>query len=116
MSNLERSSRKVKIGKVVSNKMDQTVTVAIESRQRHPIYKKSVKHISKLKAHDPTNSCNIGDLVNLVETRPLSKTKRWRVTDILSHDALTQTQDYQPDQISMVGEINGENDSPDLKE
>lgn len=120
--NLERSSRKVRVGKVVSNKMDQTVTVAIESRRRHPIYKKSVKHISKIKAHDPTNSCNIGDFVNLVETRPLSKTKRWRVTEILSRDSPTQTQDNQPDQISVIGEINdlGETDNDenntDLKE
>ena len=79
-----RNNRKVRVGRVISNKMDKTVVVAIEWRQRHPVYKKSVRKITKLHAHDTENKCQIGDIVNLMETRPLSKTKRWRVTDIVN--------------------------------
>ena len=81
-----RNNRKVRTGRVISNKMDKTVVVAIEWRQQHPVYKKSVRKISKLHAHDPENRCQIGDIVNLMETRPLSKPKRWRVTDIVNTD------------------------------
>ena len=83
-----RNNRKVRIGRVVSNKMDKTVVVAIEWRQRHPVYKKSVRKITKLHAHDAENKCQIGDIVNLMETRPLSKTKRWRVTDIVNTEEI----------------------------
>ncbi|MBI2855786.1 MAG: 30S ribosomal protein S17 [Chloroflexi bacterium] len=81
---MERRSRKTRIGRVVSNKMDKTVVVAVEWRQPHPIYKKSVKRVTKFHAHDVDNRCKVGDLVSIMETRPLSKTKRWRVTEILS--------------------------------
>ena len=75
--------RKIRTGKVVSNKMDKTVVVVVETLRRHPLYKKVVKHRVKFKAHDDGNACGIGDTVKIVETRPLSKDKRWRVVEIL---------------------------------
>lgn len=80
---MERNLRKVRIGKVVSNKMDKTVVVAIEDRVKHPLYKKIVNSTYKLKAHDENNDCNIGDRVRVMETRPLSKDKRWRLVEII---------------------------------
>ena len=77
------SSRKVRVGKVVSDKMDKTVVVAIEDRVAHPLYKKIVGRTSKLKAHDEENACGVGDIVKVMETRPLSKDKRWRVVEIV---------------------------------
>lgn len=79
----ERSLRKVRYGKVVSDKMDKTVVVAVESFNRHPIYGKTVRQTKKYKAHDGENTCRIGDEVKIMETRPLSKDKRWRVVEIL---------------------------------
>ena len=76
------SSRKVRVGKVVSDKMDKTV-VAIEDRVAHPLYKKIVGRTYKLKAHDEENACGVGDIVKVMETRPLSKDKRWRVVEII---------------------------------
>ena len=80
----EAKKRKIKLGQVVSNKMDKTVVVAVESYRPHPIYKKAVRRIKKFKAHDEQNTCHIGDMVKIEETRPLSKEKRWRVVEILS--------------------------------
>ena len=77
------SSRKVRVGKVVSDKMDKTVVVAIEDRVAHPLYKKIVGRTYKLKAHDENNECGIGDTVEVMETRPLSKDKRWRLVRII---------------------------------
>ena len=77
------SSRKVRVGKVVSDKMDKTVVVAIEDRVAHPLYKKIVGRTYKLKAHDEANTCGVGDVVKVMETRPLSKDKRWRVVEIV---------------------------------
>ena len=77
------SSRKVRVGKVVSDKMDKTVVVAIEDRVAHPLYKKIVSRTDKLKAHDEENACGVGDIVKVMETRPLSKDKRWRVVEIV---------------------------------
>ena len=77
------SSRKVRVGKVVSDKMDKTVIVAIADRVAHPLYKKIVGRTYKLKAHDENNTCGIGDTVKVMETRPLSKDKRWRVVEIV---------------------------------
>ena len=77
------SSRKTRVGKVVSDKMDKTVVVAIEDRVAHPLYKKIVGRIYKLKAHDEQNTCGVGDIVKVMETRPLSKDKRWRVVEIV---------------------------------
>ena len=80
---MERNVRKARTGKVTSNKMDKTVVVAIEEHVKHPRYKKIVKRTYKLKAHDEKNECNIGDTVKVMETRPLSKDKRWRLVEII---------------------------------
>ena len=77
------SSRKVRVGKVVSDKMDKTVVVAIADRVAHPLYKKIVGRTYRLKAHDENNTCGIGDTVKVMETRPLSKDKRWRVVEVV---------------------------------
>lgn len=79
----DRNLRKQRVGKVVSDKMDKTVVVAIEGSVKHPLYKKIVKRTYKLKAHDENNECGIGDTVKVMETRPLSKDKRWRVVNIV---------------------------------
>ena len=79
----ERNDRKVKIGKVVSDKMDKTVVIAIERIVQHPLYKKSIKKTVRFKAHDENNDSHTGDIVSIMETRPLSKDKRWRVVEIL---------------------------------
>ena len=79
----ERNLRKTMIGTVVSNKMDKTVVVSVERKVRHSVYGKIVKRTYKLKAHDENNSCNVGDTVKVMETRPLSKDKRWRVVEIV---------------------------------
>lgn len=79
----ERNLRKTRVGKVVSDKMDKTVVVAIEDHVKHPLYKKIVKKTYKLKAHDENNECKIGDTVKVMETRPLSKDKRWRLVQIV---------------------------------
>jgi small subunit ribosomal protein S17 len=79
----ERNLRKVRVGKVVSDKMDKTVVVAVENHVKHPLYKKIIKRTYKLKAHDENNECRIGDTVKVMETRPLSKEKRWRLVEIL---------------------------------
>lgn len=80
---MERGNRKVRIGTVVSDKMDKTVVVAIETFVTHPLYKKQIRKTTKLKAHDEENVCGIGDVVRIMETRPLSKDKRWRVASII---------------------------------
>ena len=79
----ERAFRKTRVGKVVSDKMDKTIVVAIEDRVKHPLYKKIVKSTYKLKAHDESNECGIGDKVQVMETRPLSKDKRWRLVKVI---------------------------------
>ena len=79
----ERNLRKTRVGKVVSDKMDKTVVVAIQDNVRHPLYKKIIKRTVKLKAHDENNECKAGDMVQVMETRPLSKDKRWRVVTVL---------------------------------
>ena len=83
MSEVRSSSRKTRVGLVVSDKMDKTIVVAIADRVAHPLYKKIVKKTSKLKAHDELNQCGVGDRVRVMETRPLSKDKRWRVVEII---------------------------------
>lgn len=83
MSTEVRTLRKTRVGKVVSDKMDKTVVVAIVDNVKHPLYKKIIKRTVKLKAHDENNECRIGDRVEVMETRPLSKDKRWRVTTII---------------------------------
>ena len=80
---MERNLRKTRVGKVVSNKMDKTIVVAIEDHVKHPLYKKIVKRTYKLKAHAANNESSIGDTVKVMETRPLSKDKRWRLVEIV---------------------------------
>ena len=79
----ERNLRKTRVGKVVSDKMDKTVVVAILDNVKHPLYGKVIKRTIRLKAHDEMNECNVGDTVSIMETRPLSKDKRWRVVSII---------------------------------
>ena len=80
---MERNLRKTRVGKVVSDKMDKTIVVAVEEHVKHPLYKKIVKDTYKLKAHDENNESHIGDTVKVMETRPLSKDKRWRLVEIM---------------------------------
>jgi small subunit ribosomal protein S17 len=79
----ERGLRKTRVGRVVSNKMDKTIVVAVEDNVKHPLYKKILKRTYKLKAHDENNECSIGDRVEVMETRPISKDKRWRLVEII---------------------------------
>ncbi|MFA6059288.1 MAG: 30S ribosomal protein S17 [Taibaiella sp.] len=83
MSAVERKTRKSRIGLVTSDKMDKTITVAIERKVKHPFYGKFLKKTTKFHAHDETNQCGIGDTVRIMETRPLSKTKRWRLVEVI---------------------------------
>ncbi len=80
---MERNLRKTRTGKVISDKMDKTIVVAVENHVKQPLYKKIVKDTYKLKAHDENNECHIGDTVKVMETRPLSKDKRWRLVEIV---------------------------------
>ena len=80
---IERAQRKTRIGTVVSDKMDKTVVVLVETRVRHPLYGRTVTRSKKFKAHDETNTCKMGDKVRIMETRPLSKLKRWRLVEVL---------------------------------
>ena len=80
---MERNLRKTRVGRVVSDKMDKTIVVAVEDHVKHALYNKIVKRTYKLKAHDENNECNIGDTVKVMETRPLSKDKRWRLVEIM---------------------------------
>lgn len=80
---MERGLRKVRIGKVVSDKMEKTIVVAVETKVRHPLYGKTMNRTTKFKAHDENNDANIGDIVEIMETRPLSKDKRWRLVEVV---------------------------------
>ena len=84
--------RKTKLGRVVSDKMDKTVVVAVETPKRHPLYKKTIKRAIKYKAHDENNECRPGDIVKIVETRPLSRQKRWRVAEIITKGEVAEIQ------------------------
>ena len=83
---------KTRAGRVVSNKMDKTVVVAIETPKRHPLYKKTIKRVVKYKAHDENNECRQGDMVRIIETRPLSRQKRWRVAEIITKGEVAEVQ------------------------
>lgn len=80
---MERNLRKERIGEVVGNKMQKTITVAVKRKEKHPIYGKFVQKTKKFTAHDETNDCNVGDTVRIMETRPMSKNKRWRLVEIV---------------------------------
>ena len=83
VNKIERNSRKVREGVVVSNKMDKTIVVAVKDKMKHPLYKKTINKTTKFKAHDENNECGIGDMVEISETRPLSKEKRWRLVRVI---------------------------------
>ena len=89
--------RKTKVGRVVSDKMDKTVVVAVETPKRHPLYKKTIRKMVRYKAHDENNECGVGDKVKIAETRPLSKQKRWRVAEIITKGKIVEVQ---PEEIS----------------
>ena len=91
------SKRKTRIGRVVSNKMDKTAVVSVETSRHHPLYKKTIKRTVKYKAHDENNMCGIGDIVSIIETRPLSREKRWRVAEIVTKKEVVE---IQPKEIS----------------
>ena len=84
--------RKTRFGRVVSNKMDKTVVVVVETSKRHPLYKKTIKRSVRYKAHDENNKCGPGDIVRIVETRPLSRQKRWRVAEIIKRGEVVEVQ------------------------
>jgi small subunit ribosomal protein S17 len=87
-----KAKRKTRTGRVISDKMDKTVVVLVESLGRHPLYKKVVRHTSKFKAHDKDNACKVGDVVKIIETRPLSKEKRWRVAEVISKKEVVEVE------------------------
>ncbi len=80
---MEKGKVKIRVGTVVSDRMDKTVVVAVESHYKHPLYKKILRKVRKLKVHDPEGNCKIGDVIRISETRPLSKTKRWRLVEVI---------------------------------
>jgi len=84
--------RKTRVGRVVSNKMDKTVVVTVETLRHHPLYKKIIRRAAKFKAHDEKNECRLGDTVKIIETRPLSKEKRWRVAEIITKREVIEVQ------------------------
>ena len=84
--------RKTRVGRVVSNRMDKTVVVEVETPKRHPLYKKTLRRRVRFKAHDENNQCGLGDLVRIIETRPLSKHKRWRVSEIITKGEVVEIQ------------------------
>jgi len=90
------SRRKVRTGKVVSGKMDKTVVVLVTTLRRHPLYRKVVRHTTRFKAHDEANACQAGDTVKIVETRPLSKEKRWRVVEIIRRKEVAEVEVVEP--------------------
>ena len=91
------TKRKTRVGRVVSNKMDKTVVVAVEAFKRHPLYRKTIKRAIKYKAHDEKNECGEGDIVRIIETRPLSKEKRWRVAEVITKKEVVEVQ---PEELS----------------
>jgi len=86
------SKRKIRVGRVLSNKMDKTVVVAVETPKRHPLYHKTIRRVVKYKAHDENNECRLGDIVKIVETRPLSRQKCWRVAEIITRREVVEVQ------------------------
>jgi len=89
---MEKRHKKTRVGRVASNKMDKTVVVVVETPKRHPLYKKIIRRSVRYKAHDKNNECGVGDVVRIVETRPLSKDKRWRIAEILRKGEVVEVQ------------------------
>jgi small subunit ribosomal protein S17 len=107
---MSHDRRKIRTGKVVSNSMDKTIVVSVEWRQPHRIYKKNVRKWSRFKVHDETNQCSLGDVVRIIETRPLSKTKNWKVQEVIQKGDLADIQPHEINDNSM-----GENDSNQME-
>jgi small subunit ribosomal protein S17 len=109
------SKRKIRLGQVVSDKMDKTVVVAVETPKRHPLYKKTIRRVVKYKAHDEKNKCQVGDKVRIVETRPLSRDKRWRVAEIVTKAEVVEVE---PEEITQgeVAEVEPEEKTKEKKE
>ncbi len=84
------TKRKIRYGKVISDKMDKTVVIAVDTPKHHPLYKKTIRRVAKYKAHDEKNQCRTGDTVKIIETRPLSKDKRWRVAEIVTRGEIAE--------------------------
>ena len=105
---MSHERRKVRVGRVVSDKMDKTIVVSVEWSQPHRVYKKNVKRWNKFRVHDQDNSCNLGDTVRIVETRPLSKTKRWKVSEIVQKGDVAE---LQPGEIASPSIEGGTEDS-----
>ena len=97
---LVETKRKTRIGEVVSTKMDKTAVVAVATPKRHPLYKKTIKRMVKYKVHDEKNGCQVGDKVKIIETRPLSRQKRWRIAEIITRGEVVE---IQPKEISTPG-------------
>ena len=113
MNNIKRKNL---VGKVVSSTMDKTAVVSVEWRQRHPLYGKQIRRITKAYAHDENNECQTGDLVAITETRPLSKTKRWRVVEILRRQALSTEEAQQTFDNQLPQNNDAETEAPEQEE
>ena len=100
--------RKTRSGRVISNRMDKTVVVAVETPKRHPLYKKTIKRATRYKAHDEKNECHLGDIVTIIETRPLSREKRWRVAEIMTKGVVAGPQIEELEQIEEPEQQSGE--------
>ena len=96
MQSNSRSNRKERVGVVISDKMDKTITVQVDRVSRHPVYNRSIRKATKFKAHDETNTAKLGDVVRIQETRPLSKTKRWRLVEVVKRSAGTASVELKP--------------------
>ena len=105
MQSNSRSNRKERVGVVISDKMDKTITVQVDRVSRHPVYNRSIRKATKFKAHDETNTAKIGDVVRIQETRPLSKTKRWRLVEVVKRSTGVESVELKP--------VEGEKASPD---
>ena len=110
--------RKIKIGKVVSDKMDKTIVVSVEWLQPHRVYKKNVRKWSRFKAHDSSNECRLGDTVRIIETRPTSKTKRWKVEEVLQKGDVAELQpsDINVDDLDSYGHERAEADASEVND
>jgi len=100
----ERGIRKSFVGKVVSDKMDKTVVVLVETQKKHPLYKKYIRKRKRYMAHDPDNRCKIGDVVKIIESRPLSKRKRWRVSQIIARGSIRDLRELETEEEQGVSE------------
>ncbi len=113
---MSKERRKVRVGRVVSNKMEKTVVVAVQWQQRHPIYKKSLRRVARFYVHDKDSQCKLGDLVRIQETRPISRTKHWRVLDVLERREVAEVKPAELDEGILSEEGDVEALEPDLSD